>query len=133
MNDDKSVWAEGVTPAGLPGQPRPGAAHPPARGIQPAPAAPGQGARPEAIQAEAPRGAGRPEESSKKSSLKRRLLMGAGVLLVLLLLGAALGLVPLSYSRTTVAGRSVVVASSYPSIAVFGTPEMTRIDSGGQS
>src|SRR5436190_1875186 len=105
---DKLVLPKAVVPAVTPGPAGPGAAHPASQAIQPVPHWPGPaGTRPDAIQTQAPP-AEVGQDKPRKPSLPRRVLTGAGVLLVLYLLGAALGLVPCSYSRFRVGGRDVV-------------------------
>jgi hypothetical protein len=84
-----------------------------------------------AIQAEPPHAEDEPVRPNKPS-LKRRLLRGAVALFGLYLLGAVFGLVPLSYARSSVAGRTVVVVSYSPSIHSYTSRELTRVETGGQ-
>jgi hypothetical protein len=120
MNDaDQIAQTEPVVTAVSLGQAGPGAAPLSANSIQLAPAQPGlAGAGRDTIQTQPP-DAKSGWDKPKKSSLKRRLLIGAGALFVLYVLyqlfSALLGWAPCEYTGHRVAGRPVSGITSCPS------------------
>jgi hypothetical protein len=122
--DDPARGETAVTPVA------PGARDPLAAAIKTA-APPAGGVRPDAIQAEAPPAPAVPE-APRRRQLKRPLLLGAAALFGAYLLAAFLGLVPLSYSSISMAGRKLVVLSNSPGVMLTATPEAARVETGGQ-
>jgi hypothetical protein len=94
--------------------------------------APNQPASSTAIQREAPQGE---QNRIRSKSFWRWPRRAGGVLLLiflLLLLAALLGLVPNSYSRSTVAGRTVSVVSYHLGASGYAAPGLYRVETGGQ-